>query len=143
MRQHRNAPDPARASAAARFVRDEGALMHKMQWTEEQWMRAQCLRNEGKNFVQIGAALGMTRRQVKNRFYHKALSREQLDAKNNYERENRYTKKSERKTPYAWPAPEPSVLVERNIRLATPPRDLTAALCGDPRPGWSALERRA
>lgn len=34
-------------------------------------------------------------------------------------------------------------LAERAARLAIPPRDLTAMLCGDPRPGYSALERRS
>jgi IS30 family transposase len=33
------------------------------------------------------------------------------------------------------------VAEERNRRLATPPRDLTASQMGDPLPGWSALER--
>ena len=35
------------------------------------------------------------------------------------------------------------VLFERDKRLALAPRDLTAAICGDPLPGHSALERRA
>lgn len=32
---------------------------------------------------------------------------------------------------------------DRNRRLEIPPRDLTAAIAGDPLPGYSALERRA
>lgn len=35
-----------------------------------------------------------------------------------------------------------SVLDERDRRLALAPRDLTAAINGDPLPGMSALERR-
>ena len=35
-----------------------------------------------------------------------------------------------------------SVLAERAARLALSPRDLTAAIAGDPLPGRSALERR-
>ena len=35
------------------------------------------------------------------------------------------------------------VIAERERRLALQPRDLSAALCGDPLPGYSALERRA
>jgi DNA-binding CsgD family transcriptional regulator len=34
------------------------------------------------------------------------------------------------------------VLTERDRRLAQPPRDLTAAIAGDPLPGESALDRR-
>lgn len=34
------------------------------------------------------------------------------------------------------------MLRERDKRVAIPPRDLTAALCGDPLPGFSALDRR-
>ncbi|HEX4043237.1 MAG TPA: hypothetical protein VHY10_16185 [Xanthobacteraceae bacterium] len=37
---------------------------------------------------------------------------------------------------------DPRALAERDQRLAVAPRDLTAALCGDPLPGYSALERR-
>lgn len=33
-------------------------------------------------------------------------------------------------------------LAERDQRLALMPRDLTALICGDPLPGYSALERR-
>jgi hypothetical protein len=34
------------------------------------------------------------------------------------------------------------ILAERQRRLMTPPRDLTAALLGDPPPGYSALEAK-
>lgn len=33
------------------------------------------------------------------------------------------------------------VITERDVRLATEPRDLTAELFGDPLPGYSALDR--
>lgn len=118
--------------------------MMKMQWTPEQWTEAQRLKKEGKGYVQIAAALGMTPRQIKNRFYHKSLSREALDARHAGERERRAIKRGKPyKSPYNWPTPTSDVVAERNARLATPPRDLTASLLGDPRPGWSALERRA
>lgn len=39
--------------------------------------------------------------------------------------------------------PSEEALAERAQRLSQAPRDLTAALCGDPLPGYSALERRA
>lgn len=35
------------------------------------------------------------------------------------------------------------VLAEREFRLSLSPRDLSAAIFGDPPPGYSALERRA
>ncbi len=35
-----------------------------------------------------------------------------------------------------------SVLADRDARLARVPRDLTAAIAGDPLPGMSALDRR-
>lgn len=34
------------------------------------------------------------------------------------------------------------VIAERDVRLATEPRDLTASFFGDPLPGWSALDRK-
>jgi len=36
----------------------------------------------------------------------------------------------------------PDALAERDRRAQVPPRDLTAAVCGDPLPGYSALDRR-
>jgi hypothetical protein len=38
--------------------------------------------------------------------------------------------------------PSEGALAERDARLAVAPRDLTAALLGDPKPGFSALDRR-
>lgn len=37
----------------------------------------------------------------------------------------------------------PAVLNDRDERMSLAPRDRTAAICGDPLPGYSALERRA
>ena len=37
---------------------------------------------------------------------------------------------------------DPSALAERDKRLARNPVSLTAALCGDPLPGYSALDNR-
>ena len=34
------------------------------------------------------------------------------------------------------------VIADRDRRLAVAPRDLTAELFGDPKPGWSALDRQ-
>lgn len=39
--------------------------------------------------------------------------------------------------------PAQDVLAERDYRAGLTPRDLSAALMGDPLPGYSALERRA
>ena len=38
--------------------------------------------------------------------------------------------------------PPDEVLAEREYRERLPHRDLTAAVCGDPKPGYSALDRR-
>jgi hypothetical protein len=39
--------------------------------------------------------------------------------------------------------PPPEVIDERNRRLGTPYQSIVAAMCGDPLPGYSALDRRA
>lgn len=39
------------------------------------------------------------------------------------------------------PRPTSELLHERDMRAQIPPRDLTAAFCGDPLPGYSALDR--
>jgi hypothetical protein len=118
-------------------------MMDRLNWTPELWRQAQALRKAGKGSTEIADILGLTRRQVMNRFYFKSRSRESLDQKNAVERESRAVKRgTPYRSPYSWPAPSSDAVAERNIRLATPPRDLTAAVCGDPRPGYSALERR-
>ena len=38
--------------------------------------------------------------------------------------------------------PAPGALNERDRRALLRPRSLTAAICGDPLPGYSALDRR-
>lgn len=40
------------------------------------------------------------------------------------------------------PKPRRNLIDEWQRRLALRPRDLTAAICGDPLPGYSALDRR-
>lgn len=88
-------------------------------------IRQKCveLRETGLTNRQVGEVLGIA---------HKTVSALIHD--------NRRYRPVEEIAPVAAPS---TVLAEREYRLALAPRDLTAALFGDPLPGYSALERRA
>lgn len=79
-------------------------------------------------------ATGLTNRQVGEKL---GINRKTVSA---LIHDNRRYRPVEEIAPVAAPS---TVLAEREYRLALAPRDLTAALFGDPLPGYSALERRA
>ena len=82
------------------------------------------LRESGLSCRQIGEILGVNRKTVS------ALIHD-------------FRKRDYRRVEEIIPVSAPAqVLAEREHRLALAPRDITAALFGDPLPGYSALERR-
>lgn len=118
-----------------------------MRWTEDMWNTAQRLRREGLGYLEIGKVLGLSRYQVKDRFWHVSMPDHIRERRNAQGRERRSRERRAagipRRERVSTPLqPDMQALAERNMRLAVAPRDLTAALMGDPRPGWSALEGR-
>jgi hypothetical protein len=92
-----------------------------MTWSLRLRRQARQLRRAGKRDDEIGALIGRSAREVAN----------------------------ELRLPQWEPPTKPAlrvVRVDRRAewlhRLALRPRDLTAAICGDPLPGYSALDRR-
>ena len=120
-------------------------------WTDDMWATAQRMRGEGKTFPEIGDTFGFSSTRVKDKFWYMNQTDEYKQRRYDLNNERRRAIRSDnpklpfvrRPNPVPTQPPDINTLIERNARLATPPRDLTAALCGDPRPGWSALERRA
>jgi response regulator RpfG family c-di-GMP phosphodiesterase len=89
--------------------------------TSDEIHTARLLRREGKTFGQIARRLGHSRESIRD--VCKGLARIVIhDVK-------------------AVAIPD-HVLAERDQRLARQPRDLTAAIVGDPLPGRSALDRK-
>lgn len=101
-------------------VRAKHRAERKPIWNDQNWARAQELRAAGMTFDLIAADIGLTKSQVYHRFY--PLERGgntnavRAEAPNN-------------------------VIIERD-RAHQAERSLTASICGDPRPGRSALDRR-
>lgn len=99
--------------------------------THEQRDMITKLHAEGHGHAAIARQLGLTYKQVSNR-----VARERMKV---HEREIKralgYPDKGPEIPHYVW--------TDRDRRLSITPRDITAALMGDPLPGMSALERRA
>lgn len=94
-------------------------------WSADEWRRARQLRTRGLSFGEIGDELGLTGHQVQVKFGNEA-----------------YRLRLERGEPLRhFGDPSPAALADRERRLAATP-SLTAHLCGDPRPGQSALDKK-
>lgn len=96
-------------------------------WSSEQTEVAVAMRKAGSSFAEIAAAVpGKTAKAVCS-----ALRRAGLEAT--------------RRLPMIAATEvtiSPDELADRERRYSLRPRDLTAALTGDPLPGYSALDRR-
>jgi hypothetical protein len=121
-----------------------------MPWSArlEQRMRRLYLQGEPRWF--IADACGVDKPTIANRMKNQRFTMEERkQRKENYQRRRHQIKREEERGVYSYEnrteeyRPTEAVLVERAIRAAIPPRDLTAEFFGDPKPGYSALERRA
>ncbi len=124
----------------------------RRRWTAKEILLANTLRGKGKTDEEIAQALGRTLSAVEGHFRWHAMAQHERDER--AERIRRHRKKyrvrdgltgrraagtvRDRVEPMK---PDAQALAERDIRMRTPPRDLTAFLLGDPLPGRSALDR--
>lgn len=118
-------------------------------WSAEEWQRAQELKASGSDYDQIAELLGRSRKAVKAKFQHMHRTPAQQEHRIEYQRRKRDRKREYQKSgrqaaglDNARELPAGEIFIERNERLALQPRDLTAAFCGDPLPGYSALDKR-
>jgi len=118
-----------------------------IRWTAEENQLLDKLRKENRSIEEIAAQLGRTGSSVESRIHWLALTPEQKVRRNLHIQDYRERQKYRGPTQQANRAeattkPCPLVLAERDYRLSLAPRDLTAALMGDPAIGRSALDRR-
>lgn len=114
-----------------------------MKWTDDMVQRALTMRRHGVPFRQIDEALGVNRNGTFSKFSYLIATPEQKERK-------RQLARAWRRRNHIEPArDEPKVeiparsLLEREARLhAADRRTTTQLLCGDPPPGYSALDRR-
>lgn len=99
----------------------------------EQRVAAFEMRERGLNEYEIGRALEISRSRVRNWF---RLADEGPKSRS-VPRPRSYGTDPDTSRPLVTP----EALADRDYRLSLAPRDLTAAFCGDPLPGYSALER--
>lgn len=118
-------------------------------WSSEQIARAVQMKAAGEEVGAIALAVGRSIKAVQvklsilNETPERRASRQLKHAERC--RANRPGSRKIAGVGFFYPQskkPDCDVLQEREIRLGTEPRDLTAAFFGDPRPGYSALERR-
>lgn len=120
-------------------------------WSESETRRAQEMYAAGIGPKRIGVQLGRTGRAVKRHLDLAAMSpakRKEFYDKRKAQRIARGETgaPSLRKITGMYDAagkpPPDDLLRDRDYRLGLAPRDLTAAIMGDPLPGMSALDRR-
>lgn len=118
-------------------------------WSIEEMTRLVNLRAEQKSYAEIADLLGRTRQSVRSKLKNSSFTPEQLLRRaKNAKIWRELSEKGERRVhPNGWDKPSSrppaDLIAERDRRSAMAPRDLTAAMFGDPLPGYSALERRA
>lgn len=108
------------------------------------------LRKAGKDFHEIGAAVGRSMYAAEARWKWLHMTDEQREYRNKKEYLRRHQNTTHKPRPYRRRVQDEPVriqypdhvFVDRAARQMAP-QTLTGFLCGDPPPGWSALDRRA
>lgn len=116
-------------------------------WTEDEDAMLRELYLSGQRRSAIADRMAKTEQSVKARLYMLPFTAEEKAQRCALRRKWKNnpmfgTTRAWKDQPRKHFPPPTSALDDRDRRLATAPRDLTAALMGDPRPGYSALERR-
>lgn len=98
-------------------------------WKSEDDRELMALRRQGKTWAKVGEAMGRSRNSVQARAERLMWGSDEV-----------YTRL---RIPASWTEPPSTVLAEREQRVGARERmSLTASLCGDPPPGYSALDQR-
>lgn len=130
---------------------------HNYRWPVGMWERVRALLESEMTYKAVSAELGIPEQSLHSKAKWERMSPEQRTRKNLRSKSYRNARrKATRSKPYdvtmspprlqferAIIRPSQDLLAERDHRLSLQPRDLTAEFCGDPKPGYSALERRA
>lgn len=110
-------------------------------WSAEDIALALSLNAGGKR-AEISGRLGRSPHAVRVKLQKLLMTPERHQARLATERRRYQSRVPARDAESVSPRPTDAEIQDRNRRLAIAPRDLTAAMFGDPLPGCSALERR-
>lgn len=114
-------------------------------WSEEDTRIACDLAAAKMPYAQIAERLGRGSRSVRNKVFETRQTPEQRRERLERKYASRNSRPKDSYTPHpvqpADRAADEIAMDTRDRRLAISPRDLTAWFCGDPLPGYSALER--
>lgn len=116
-------------SVARKLARETGKATHlppSRKWTDEEKQKLSVMRNGGATWRMIAREFGTTEKKCQGVYERYGLHRPVI----------RTTESRTAQIPA-------SVMDDYVARLQAAPRDLSALVFGDPKPGWSALERRA
>lgn len=112
-------------------------------WTDEEWAHAKQLLDQGYAIKNVAKITGRTVRQVcskKQWMLMSAEGRERKALQKSLRRSEQAEVLKINRADGAISVPE-DLVADRNAR-AMVGRSVTALICGDPPPGWSALDRR-
>lgn len=122
-------------------------------WSRQEYERAMEMINAGRSREDVAAEFGRTVEQIRKKIEYENMpewKREEYRVRVNAKRrEISATKPRPMRRENRRPDVRiiergpPEIFEDRAYRVGLSPRDLTAELCGDPKPGYSALERRA
>lgn len=117
-----------------------------MKWTDDDVATLRRMYIEGKSRIDIALDLDRSPASVKSRLQLEPWTPEEMDLRAQASRERRRKPEAGNRVQLerlsSDPRPAMDTIAERDYRAGLMPRDLTAAICGDPLPGYSALERR-
>ena len=111
-------------------------------WSDADRATVLRLHTEKKSYAEIAAAVGRSSFAVRVKLRKLLMTPQQRAMYLATERRRYQSQVPARDVESVGIRPSEAELRDRNMRLMTPPRDLTAAYMGDPLPGRSALERR-
>lgn len=117
-------------------------------WTDAEIAALVALKAAGNTYDEIAHVIGRSKRSISGKLEYLNLTAHQREERRQAQRRRRIADgtQSTRLHPngqiVSAGRPSSDLLHARDVRLAIPPRDLTAAFLGDPLPGFSALDRK-
>lgn len=116
-------------------------VLRSSNWTPEETELARKLLAEGAPEREFERQIGRTKEAAKTRIQTLNYRARRAEADRFRTLSGSRCKKSEYRRVEAEAAIPPEVIAD-SVRRSDAPRSLTAMLCGDPPPGYSALDRR-
>lgn len=116
-------------------------------WPAEEWKRAKSLLDRGFSVPMVSQMIGRSQEKLRGKIRWEVMTIEKRQARAEQIKATRQSRakapetqlKMEKRTFEKAPA---ELFTERQKRQRLEHRDLTGAFCGDPLPGYSALDRK-